>query len=57
MMYERKELEELLEPGDIISIDVGATYKGWVGDSAWTYAVGSIDAEAEALMAATEGSL
>ena len=26
-----------LEPGDIISIDVGATYKGWVGDSAWTY--------------------
>jgi methionyl aminopeptidase len=49
--------ERWLEPGDIISIDVGATYKGWVGDSAWTYAVGSIDAEAEALMAATEGSL
>ena len=27
-----------LEPGDIIGIDVGATYRGWVGDSAWTYA-------------------
>ena len=25
--------ERWLEPGDIISIDVGATYKGWVGDS------------------------
>jgi methionyl aminopeptidase len=46
-----------LEPGDIISIDVGATYKGWVGDSAWTYAVGEVDAESKALMEATEGSL
>ncbi len=46
-----------LEPGDIISIDVGATYKGWVGDSAWTYAVGPIDADSQALMDATEGSL
>lgn len=46
-----------LEPGDIISIDVGATYKGWVGDSAWTYAVGEVDAESRALMEATEGSL
>lgn len=46
-----------LEPGDIISIDVGATYKGWVGDSAWTYPVGQIDAESQALMDATEGSL
>ena len=46
-----------LEPGDIISIDVGATYKGWVGDSAWTYAIGEVDAESNALMEATEGSL
>ena len=49
--------ERWLEPGDIISVDVGATYRGWVGDSAWTYAVGSIDAETQALLAATEGSL
>ena len=27
-----------LEPGDIISIDVGRDLQGWVGDSAWTYA-------------------
>lgn len=46
-----------LEPGDIISIDVGATYQGWVGDSAWTYAVGQIDDESQRLLAATEGSL
>jgi methionyl aminopeptidase len=46
-----------LEPGDIISIDVGATYKGWVGDSAWTYPVETIDEESQRLLAATEGSL
>ena len=46
-----------LEPGDIISIDVGATYKGWVGDAAWTYAVGEIDEESRRLLEATEGAL
>lgn len=46
-----------LEPGDIISIDVGTIYRGWVGDSAWTYAVGEIDEESRRLLEATEGSL
>jgi methionyl aminopeptidase len=46
-----------LEAGDIISIDVGATYHGWVGDSAWTYAVGEIDAVSKRLMEAAEGGL
>lgn len=46
-----------LEPGDIISVDVGAVYKGWVGDSAWTYPVGTIDAASQQLLDATEGSL
>jgi len=46
-----------LEPGDIISIDVGATYKGWVGDSAWTYPVGAIDEESQRLLDTTEGAL
>lgn len=49
--------ERWLEPTDIISIDVGAVYQGWVGDSAWTYPVESIDEEAQRLLAATEGSL
>jgi methionyl aminopeptidase len=46
-----------LEPGDVISIDVGATYRGWVGDGAWTYAVGEIDEESQRLLEATEGAL
>ena len=41
--------------GDIISIDVGASYRGWVGDSAWTYAVGDVDEESLRLLEATEG--
>jgi len=49
--------QRLLHEGDIISIDVGATYKGWVGDSAWTYAVGEISDEAQALLDATEAAL
>ena len=49
--------ERLLKEGDIISIDVGATYKGWVGDSAWTYPVGRISEDAQALLDATEGAL
>lgn len=46
-----------LETGDIISIDVGATFKGWVGDSAWTYPVGEIDEASRRLLETTEGSL
>jgi len=49
--------ERVLKNGDIISIDVGATYKGWVGDSAWTYPVGAISQQAQALLDATEGAL
>jgi len=28
-----------LTPGDIISIDIGVSYRGWIGDAAWTYAI------------------
>ena len=47
----------ILKNGDIISIDVGATFKGFVGDSAWTYAVGEISEEKQMLLKATEESL
>lgn len=47
----------ILAKGDIISIDVGATYKGWVGDSGWTYPVGEISPTAQSLLTATEGAL
>ncbi len=46
-----------LKEGDIIGIDVGATYRGYVGDSAWTYAVGQVAPELQALMRATEEAL
>ena len=49
--------EVVLKNGDIISIDIGATYKGFVGDSAWTYAVGEISEEKKMLLKATEESL
>lgn len=49
--------ETVLKKGDIISIDVGATYKGFVGDSAWTYAVGEISDDKKMLLKATEESL
>jgi len=47
----------VLKEGDIISIDIGAQYNGYHGDSAWTYAVGNIDAETARLLEVTEQSL
>lgn len=44
----------VLEAGDIISIDTGAIVDGWVGDNAWTYAVGKISAEKQRLLDVTE---
>ncbi len=46
-----------LEDGDIISIDVGAEYKGYHGDAAKTYPVGNIDEELARLLEVTEKSL
>jgi methionyl aminopeptidase len=46
-----------LKDGDIISIDIGAKYNGYHGDSAWTYAVGNVDEETQKLLEVTEQSL
>ena len=46
-----------LKDGDIISIDIGAVYKGYHGDSAWTHAVGEISDEAKNRMKVTRESL
>lgn len=46
-----------LKEGDIISIDIGVCYKGYHGDSAWTYPVGTISEEKEYLLEHTEKSL
>jgi methionyl aminopeptidase len=46
-----------LKEGDIISLDIGACYKGYHGDSAWTYAIGKIDSQKEHLLKHTEEAL
>lgn len=33
--------EEKLEEGDYLSVDCGATFEGWVGDSAWSFGIGA----------------
>ena len=47
----------VLQEGDIVSIDLGATYEGFVADSALTLGVGRISPEAERLVDATYQSL
>jgi len=49
--------KKVLREGDIIAIDIGATYHGFVGDSAWTYPVGAIDEASQRLLEVTEKSL
>jgi len=39
-----------LQDGDILSVDVGVTLDGFVADSAWTFPVGSIPADAQRLL-------
>lgn len=49
--------EYALKDGDIVSIDVCACYKGYHGDSAWTYVVGKTSKDDEYLMKYTENAL
>lgn len=49
--------ETRLAEGDIISIDVGATLNGFVGDTAATFPVGNVSREARELMDVTRESL
>lgn len=46
--------ETILQEGDLVSIDCGATLDGWVGDSAWSFGIGELAAEVDALNKATE---
>ena len=49
--------ERELRFGDIVSVDVGVTYKGFVGDNARTVAVGGCGVLAQRLLDVTEQSL
>jgi len=48
--------KRILFEGDIVSVDVGATYKGYTSDAARTYPVGKISEEAARLIEVTRAS-
>ena len=49
--------DRVLQEGDLVSIDLGVTYEGFVADSALTVGVGRISSEAQQLMEVTYQSL
>ncbi|MBD5390393.1 type I methionyl aminopeptidase [bacterium] len=49
--------KQILKEGDIVALDIGACYKGYHGDSAWSYAVGKISPKDELLMQVTHDAL
>lgn len=49
--------KRVLKEGDIVTLDIGADYNGYHGDSAWTYPVGKIDEDTQRLLDVTEESL
>jgi methionyl aminopeptidase len=46
-----------LQEGDIVSVDCGSTFEGFVGDSAFTVGVGEISPQAQRLIEVTERAL
>lgn len=49
--------DRALQEGDIVTIDIGVTYKGWVSDAAFTAPVGEVSDEALALVETTRRAL
>ncbi|MBE8713550.1 type I methionyl aminopeptidase [Sphingobacterium hungaricum] len=47
----------VLKDGDIVSVDGGVTLNGFISDSAYTFGVGEISAEAQQLLDVTKASL
>jgi len=47
----------VLEEGDLVSIDLGVTYRGYVGDGAATFPVGRVSPQAEKLIRVTREAL
>jgi methionyl aminopeptidase len=50
-------LTEVLQDGDIIGIDIGVIYNGWVGDACITFPVGQVDKESQQLLTVTSQCL
>lgn len=47
----------VLKEGDVVSVDCGTLYKGYQGDSAYTFPVGEVDEETRKLLDVTKASL
>jgi methionyl aminopeptidase len=46
-----------LVEGDLLSVDIGVLHNGWIGDAAWTYAMGSASPDDLRLMQVGRASL
>lgn len=46
-----------LKEGDVVSVDCGTVMKGFYGDSAYTFAVGEVDAQVARLLSVTKEAL
>ncbi len=46
-----------MEAGDLLKIDIGVKFRGWIGDAAWTYSFGEPNAEVRRLMESGKESL
>ena len=49
--------DRVIEEGDIVSVDLGTFLKGFVGDSAYTFAVGEVSDEVKKLLEVTKEAL
>ncbi|MDO8619350.1 MAG: type I methionyl aminopeptidase [Candidatus Daviesbacteria bacterium] len=47
----------LIKEGDLVSIDLGAVYKGWYSDTAWSVIVGQVDSETKKFLQVGEQAL
>lgn len=49
--------EDALVEGDVLKIDIGVSFRGWIGDAAWTYVFGKPTADVRKLLDAGKNSL
>lgn len=46
-----------IEPADVLKVDIGVSFHGWIGDAAWTYSFGTPSDQVRRLMDAGKNSL
>jgi len=46
-----------IRSGDVLKIDIGVSYRGWIGDAAWTYLIGEVPEEVRRLAACGKEAL